>query len=95
MGPTIITDSASINKYRNDIVHAIEELKQQFTKTERAIETVSESWKDDNFREFQEYFNEDKEQILPLCDVLNNYEGIILYELEEKIKIIENGTFHL
>lgn len=95
MGPTVINNSASIHDYRGQIAHAVDELKLQFRKTEQAIDTVSESWKDENFREFQEHFNEDKEQILPLCDVLYNYENNLLYQLEKKLEKLEGRSFHL
>ena len=95
MVPTVINNSASIQNYRNQIANAIEELKTQFRKTDQAIETVSESWKDDNFREFQENFNEDKEQILPLCNVLDNYQGNLLYQLEQKLRVLEGHRFKL
>ena len=85
MPSTVINNSASIHEYRGQIAHAIDELKLNFRKTERAIEAVSESWKDDNFREFQQNFNQDKEQILPLCDVLDNYQSNLLYQLEKKL----------
>lgn len=96
MGATVINNSESIHGYRGQIAHAIDELKLQFTKTERAIESVHEAgWKDDNFREFQNNFNEDKEQILPLCDVLYNYENNLLYQLEQKLKKLEGRRFGL
>ena len=95
MGPTVINNSNSIHDYRGQIAHTIDELKLQITKTERAIETVGESWKDDNFREFQENFNEDKEQILPLCDVLDNYQSNLLYQLEQKLRTLEERRFKL
>lgn len=95
MPATIINDSKSIYNYRGQIAHAIDELKVQIGKTESAIEKVGESWKDDNYREFQENFNEDKEQILPLCDVLYNYESNLLYQLEQKLRKIEGRIFKL
>ena len=95
MPATVINNSESIHNYRGQIAHAIDELKVQFSKTENAIEKVGESWKDDNFREFQEHFNEDKEQILPLCDVLYNYENNLLYQLEQKLRKLEERTFNL
>lgn len=95
MGATVINNSNSIHDYRGQIAHVVDELQVQFRKTERAIEVVSESWKDDNFREFQDHFNEDKEQILPLCDVLSNYESNLLYQLEQKLRKLEERSFHL
>ena len=60
------------------------------------METVHEAgWKDENFKEFQENFNRDKEQILPLCDVLYNYENNLLYQLEQRLKKLEGRKFKL
>lgn len=95
MTSTVINNSSSIHDYRGQIAHAIDELKLNFRKTEQAIETVAESWKDDNFREFQDNFNEDKEKILPLCDVLDNYQSNLLYQLEKKLERLEGRSFRL
>lgn len=95
MALTVSNSSEAIHDYRGKIAHAIDELKVQLTKTERAIETVSEDWKDDNFKQFQSNFNEDKEKIKPLCDVLYNYENNLLYQLEQKLKVYEDSDMHL
>lgn len=95
MTSTVINNSASIHDYRGQIAHAIDELKLNLKKTEQAIETVGESWKDDNFREFEDNFNQDKEQIIPLCDVLDNYQSNLLYQLEKKLEKLEGRRFKL
>ena len=92
---TVINNSSSIHEYRGEIAHAIDELNLNLKKTERAIETVGESWKDDNFREFQDNFNQDKEQIGPLCSVLDNYQSNLLYQLEKKLERLEGRIFNL
>jgi len=95
MTSTVINNSASIHEYRGQIAHAIDELKLNLKKTEQAIETVGESWKDDNFREFEDNFNQDKEQIIPLCDVLDNYQSNLLYQLEKKLEKLEGRRFSI
>lgn len=95
MASTVINDPASINAYRGKINDAVEKLRTQLQKTELAIETVSESWKDNNFQEFRNNFNIDKEQIKPLCDILHNYDENILYGLEQKLKTYISGPTHL
>lgn len=95
MALTVSNSSAAIYDYRAKIAHATDELKVQLKKTERAIETVSENWQDGNFKEFQENFNEDKEKIIPLCDVLYDYENNLLYQLEKKLRDYEEPIFHL
>ena len=92
---SIIIDSDSLHEYRYQISHVIDELKVQIGKTESAIEKVGETWKDDNFKEFQNNFNEDKEEILPLCKILENYESNILLQLEQKVKKIEYRSFRI
>lgn len=95
MTSSVRNNSASIHKYRGQIAHAIDELKLNLKKTERAIETVGETWKDDNFKEFEDNFNQDKEQIVPLCDVLDNYQSNLLYQLEKKLEKLEGRRFKL
>lgn len=89
MPETVINSSEAIQDYRGKIEHATDELKLQLQKTENAIEKVSEGWKDDNFKQFQANFDEDKEKIKPLCDVLYNYESNLLYQLEMKLRNYE------
>lgn len=96
MGSTVnITDLESLHAYRGKINDAIEKLKRQLTKTEAAVETVSASWKDNNFMQFQQNFNADKEQIKPLCKVLRVYESDILYQLEQKLRTYVGSPTHL
>jgi len=95
MTPTVINNSTSIHEYRGQIAHAIDELLLNLKKTERAVETVGESWKDDNFKEFQDNFNQDKEKIKPLCNVLDNYQSNLLYQLEQKLKKLEERKFRI
>ncbi len=95
MAITVDNDPDAIRIYRTKIQDSIEQLKAQLQRTEIAVQTVSESWKDNNFMEFQTNFNVDKEQIKPLCEVLNNYESNILYQLEQKLRTYIGGPTHL
>lgn len=95
MNSSVINGSSFIHEYRYKIAHAIDELQLNLGKTERAIETVGESWKDDNFREFQDNFNQNKEQIVSLCKVLDNYQCNLLYQLEKKLERLERRVFKL
>lgn len=95
MASTVINDPDSIHAYRGKIFEAIGNLKTQLEKTEAAVQTVSESWKDNNFVQFQNNFNEDKAKIMPLCEVLNNYESNLLHQLEEKLRTYMGGPTHL
>ena len=92
---TVDNDPEAIKAYRGKIQDSIEQLRNQLLKTESAVQTVSESWKDNNFMEFQTNFNVDKEQIKPLIKVLENYESNILSQLETKLRTYIGGPTHL
>lgn len=95
MASTVINDPVSINAYRRKIIDAIEKLERNLAKTGMAVEAVSASWKDNNFMQFQQNFNADKEQIKPLCNVLRTYESDILYQLEQKLNAYISTPMHL
>ena len=95
MPSTIVNDPESIQNYRGKIANSIENLEMQIQKTERAIEAVSESWKDNNFVEFHRNFEEDMNMIKPLCNVLRDYEGNILFQLQQKLETYVGGPTHL
>ena len=95
MPATVVNDPESIHAYRQQIAERIEQLRGLITKTEGAIQTVSESWKDNQFQQFHNNFNQDMAQIKPLCDVLSNYEGNLLYQLENKLRTYTDYTMHL
>lgn len=84
--------AASINnleeliKFRGKIEKSIENLNQNLKKTEAAIETVSETWKDEKFTQFEQKFSEDKEQIPPLCNALTEFNDEDLYQLQQIIE---------
>lgn len=85
MATGLINDPSLIRSYRSEINDAVENLRNQMRRTEDAISTVSQGWKDAQFQQFQENFGKDKELILPLCNVLETYRDDILYRLEENM----------
>ena len=92
---TVDNDPEAIKAYRGKIQSLIEDLRRQLKKTGTAIQTVSESWKDSNFMEFQTSFNADKEPIKRLITVLEQYESNILFQLETKLRAYKGGPTHL
>lgn len=85
MASTVINNPEDVRNYYTKIENYIGSLRDDFTKTENAIKTVSESWKDDQFKQFQNNFNEDKEKIEPLCRLLERYVEL-LKDLERKLE---------
>ena len=48
----VINNLEELIDFRHKIEDAIEELKNRYDKTERALETVNETWDDMKFKEF-------------------------------------------
>jgi uncharacterized protein YukE len=86
MAITIDNDPEAIRRYRGQIQEAKTQLEAQLQKTEEAIQKVSASWKDNNFMQFQANFSRDKEDIKPLCSILDDYDNNILRNLEQKLR---------
>ena len=80
----IIFDPEEIHSFRCKINQSIEDLHTQLRRTENAISQASESWKDNQFTQFQENFAQDKRRIKELQDVLRHYSDDVLYRLEQK-----------
>lgn len=89
MAASVVNSSEGINNYRNQIASAISKLEEQLTKTQGAIDTVGQTWKDGNFTEFQQNFETEQQMISSLLKVLNTYHDEILYQLECKLKEYE------
>lgn len=87
MASTVINDPTALHAYREEINQRIEDLKRQLKSTEGAIETCNqEGWKDGNFKEFQNNFEQEKTEIQNLCNGLQNYYDNILAQLEQKLR---------
>lgn len=82
----VINNLEELIEFRHKIEDAVEELKNRYDKTERALETVNETWDDMKFKEFYEAFGEDKEKIMPLTQKFDQYQGEILLNLQHKIE---------
>lgn len=91
MAASVVNSSEGIHEYRNKIASAIQDLESQLQKTQSAIETVGQTWKDGNFKEFQQNFETEQQMINSLLKVLRTYYEEVLYQLECKLKEYE-GT---
>lgn len=80
----IILDPEELHNFRRKINQSIEDLQTQLRRTESAISQASESWKDNQFTQFQENFAQDKNRIKELQEVLRHYSDDVLYNLEQK-----------
>lgn len=89
MSGGMIISPDELKKFMGEILHRVDELRYQLKKTESAIDTVAEEWKDHQFRKFQEEFSKDKDEIEPLCKTLEEYEKV-LYKVWENAENYKN-----
>lgn len=82
----IINDLEAIQDLRRKLSEVLEELRDQYDQTEKAIETVAETWRDKQFLAFKNKFTEDQEKLKPLCEHLEDYDSEVLDKLEKWIE---------
>lgn len=87
---SVITNSESLKKFRNELLDTVDDLRDQLKATESAMEEVAEEWKDPQFKKYSEEFNKDKEQIEPLCKKIEEHEDEILRPLYDIVYEYEN-----
>ena len=87
---SMITDSTSLKKFRNELLDTVEDLREQLKATENAIDEVSQEWKDPQFKKYHDEFSKDKEQIEPLCKKIEEYEDDVLRGLYDIVYEYEN-----
>lgn len=90
MAATMITGSEALKKFCDDLLDTVERLRKELRKTEQAMDEVAEEWKDHQFKKYRDEFNEDKEQIEPLCKKIEEYEKDVLYPLYKIVYKYEN-----
>ena len=89
MPSQVIVDPVQVNTFIGQIHDNVEQLERQIPKTEEALNTVAQSWKDEQFTKFKTKFDEDMAMIKPLCDALHNYEDI-LTQYKNKLDVYVN-----
>lgn len=87
---SVITNSTSLKKFRNELLDTVEDLREQLRATENAIDEVSQEWKDPQFKKYHDEFGKDKEQIEPLCKKIEEYEDDVLRGLYDIVYEYEN-----
>lgn len=82
----IRNDVESLKKFRGELLDTSDNLKDQLSRTEAAIEEVAAVWGDSQFVKFKEGFDQDKDVIKPLCDDIEEFEGDVLLPLENILR---------
>ncbi len=81
----IINDWEAMKKFRGNLSDAVDNLQEQLKRTERALEEVANSWKDEQFKKYNDEFSKDKDEFPPLCEKIKDFEEGPLQQLEEII----------
>lgn len=83
----MITDPVAIQKFRDQLLDLVDELKAQAKRTDDAIDEVANTWKDMEFKKYKKEFDQDRELFEPLCNDIDEFESGPLYELQKKAEI--------
>lgn len=82
----IENDYYAVQTFRSDLLQVVDNLRAQLRQTEQAVETVSASWDDVQFCQYEKEFSKDVELIEPLCKDLEAFESEVLFPLQELLK---------
>jgi len=81
-----INNAESMRKFRNELETLSENLNNALKETESEIDHLSQTWRDPEFKIFNEKFDEDKKEIRPLIEKIKEFESDYLRRKEEKIR---------
>ena len=82
----IRNNAESMRKFMAEMRNLAQNLDESLKKTEQEIENLSQTWRDPEFKEFKNKFDEDKSKIKPLSDKINDLESNNLRHKEEKLR---------
>lgn len=85
----IINDSNAVQELRNELLRAVENLEEQLKVTEAALNTVAETFQDEQAKLFVESFDKDKQKLQPLMDDVAWFESDSLRKIQEWIEEYE------
>lgn len=79
-------DLQSLISFREKLKNCSIKVAEQEQKTKRAMNVVSQSWRDEKYKKFEAKFMQDAATIKKLIDGLNYYGDLILRKYQEKIQ---------
>lgn len=80
-------DLQGLINFRKKLRERIQQVSEQQNATKKAINVVSQSWDDGNFKDFEEKFSQDTVRIKALLDELNRFDNPVLRNFQEKVKV--------
>jgi uncharacterized protein YukE len=87
-----INNAGEVQKFRDELKKLAEDLDNALKETEHEIDNLSQTWRDFEFKKFNEKFEEDKKEIKPLSDKIKEFEGETLLRLQKKIEKYTGGA---
>ena len=82
-------DLQGLIDFRRCLRERIQQVSEQESNTRRAINVVSQSWRDQNFKDFESEFSRDMSRIKILIEDLDHFDQI-LGKFQEKIEEYRN-----
>ncbi len=79
----MIVHPDELNKFRSQLSELSENLMQQLRRTDAAMETVAQEWKDAQFHKYRDEFTEDRDLIQPLSQQINEFQEGPLQQFEK------------
>lgn len=79
-------DLQGLIDFRRRLRERIQQVSEQESNTRRAINVVSQSWLDQNFKDFESEFSRDMARIKTLIEDLNYFNNQILRNFQEKVE---------
>lgn len=83
-------DLQGLIDFRRNLRERIQQVSEQENASRRAINVVSQSWADGNFKDFEAKFSQDMVRIKALLEELNRFNNHVLKNFEEKLIIYGN-----
>lgn len=79
-------DLQGLIDFRYRLRQRIQEVSEQESNTRRAIDVLSQSWEDGNFKDFESSFQQDVIRIKALLEKLNSFDNPVLKSFQEKLE---------
>jgi uncharacterized protein YukE len=87
-----VNDADELLKFRNRLYVLAESLEKDLRDIDSQVDVLSEKWKDDQFTEFSNKFDEDQKELKPLIDNINEFSDDYLYPKEIAIREYGGGN---
>lgn len=79
-------DLNGLTDFRKKLRECSQQVSEQENKTRNAINIVSQTWQDDNFKDFEAKFSQDMQRIKKLIEELNRIDGQVLKNYQDKLE---------